>query len=172
MAFVKVAEVGEDARNAFTNAFDHLAPPAQIFILLTLRYVEARQVARAHPANVDKICGRMLGQMPDLFRRDPLTFDERQRNIVLAQKIYHRLLYPIRAAKLQAEAYVARQAWHKRAQGAPVLRYQLKLRRHLNQHAGELLFECARALAELFDEEDASRSERAFVCDLARQFHT
>src|SRR6185295_17887771 len=79
------------------------------------------------------------------------------------------LFEPGDAAKLYAEAYVARQAREKLAQSSSRLRRQLELRRHLYEHTGELLAERARAIRELFEQLSASAPQAALVGNLLRQ---
>ena len=110
VAFVEVAKVGVDARDAFREALDGFGPGEKAVVLRALDGVEARQVARAHPAYVNEVGGRALGQMPVVFGRNPLAFDERQRDVVLGEKVEDVFCEPVAAAKLYAEMDVARQS--------------------------------------------------------------
>src|SRR5207253_714786 len=106
VAFVEVAEVGQNSRNALPHSLDHSAPGLQVLFLRALYDVEAREVARAHPAYVNKVCGGVLCQMPHFLAGEPLPFDQSERDVVLGKKIEHRLPDPIMTAKLKAKADV------------------------------------------------------------------
>ncbi len=108
MAFVEITEVGEDVWDARGETLQGFGPELEIAILWPLDMVEAREIARAHPTNVSKVGGQVFDEAPLLRVREPLAFDEGERDMVPVQQFDHVVLQPTVVAKLDAEAYVSR----------------------------------------------------------------
>ena len=98
--------MGAETRAARIEPRECFAPQRQILIACSLHDVEARQIARAHPAHVSEINRRSREHLPQRTPREPLAFDERDRHPVARQQLRDLDLRPTAVAKLAREAHI------------------------------------------------------------------
>src|SRR5438105_6240153 len=102
VTLVEVAEVGEDPGHALAQTLDGGGPLVEVRVARARDLVEAREVARAHPADVGKVrrLDERRGCAPDALARGPRPLDERERDVRVARERREQvLLEPERVAQ-------------------------------------------------------------------------
>src|SRR5205085_6951099 len=149
MPFVVIAEIGIDRRDARTQPRDRFAPQRKILVARSLLHVEAREIARAHPTHVSELRRSRRDHLPQRAPREPLTFDERDRDVVLRQQLGDLVCRPTTMPKFDGEAQIIRQARQESLERGDRFGCRLELWRQLHEHRAESLAKPSRRRAKL-----------------------